>query len=76
MYSPTVRRALHREPAVHEVPGQVLLDQGQAEEVAQPGQDLPGARVRDLAERLGEGLPLQQFGVRLGGFDEFVLVRG
>ena len=29
----------------------------------------------DFAERFGEGLPLQQFGVGLGGFDQFVLVR-
>ena len=33
---------------------------------------VPGSAT--CVERLREGLPLQQLGVRLGGFDQFVLV--
>ncbi|MNI79524.1 hypothetical protein D3C73_1359850 [compost metagenome] len=52
----------------------MLLDQGQPEEVAQPRQDPLGPFIRDVAQSLSEGFPLEEFGVRLGRFDEFVLV--
>ena len=56
------------------MPGEVLLDELQAEQVAQPGEHLPGVIVGDAVHRIGEGLPLQQLTMRAGGFDEVGLV--
>ncbi len=67
-------RPLHGEPSVHQVPGQVLFDQREAEEVAQPCQDPLGAGVRDVGQGLRERLPLQELGVGLGSIDQLVLM--
>ena len=76
MYDETARRALRREPPVDQVPGEVLLDQAEAEQVAQPGEDALGARRRSTRlTRIRERLPLQQLGVRARGLDELGLVR-
>ena len=52
----------------------MLFDERKAEQITQPCQHSQGARVADLAEGLGERFPLQEFGMGLGRFDEFVLV--
>ncbi len=68
-------RTLGRQPAVDQVPGQVLLDQPKAEQVAQPGQHLLRADVGGGLDGPRERLPLQELAVRAGRFNELVLVR-
>ena len=68
------RGTLGREAAVDEVPGEVLFDQSESEQVAKPGEHLDRLGIGDALERLGEGLPLQQFCVSKSRFDELVLV--
>ena len=57
-----------------QVPGEVLLDEVQAEQIAQPRQHLLRALVLDAVDAVGERLPLQQLGVGAGRFDELGLV--
>src|SRR6478735_5908686 len=67
-------RALRGEASVDEVPGQVLLDEAQPEEVAQPRQHLLRALVGDAVHGIRESLPLQQLAVGARRLDELGLV--
>src|SRR5699024_3514803 len=53
--------ALGAEPAVDQIPVQVLLDQRESEQVPQPGHHGAGVGIDDPVDGLGERLPLQQF---------------
>jgi len=53
----------------------VLLEQPEAEDVAEPGENLTRAIMLHVIECAGERLPLQELGVRTGGLDELVLLR-
>ncbi len=70
------RRALRRQAAVDQIPGEVLLDQVHAEQVAQPREHLCGVGIRlgDAVHAVAERLPLQQLAVRARRLDQLSLV--
>jgi hypothetical protein len=68
-------RTLRRQATVDEVPGEVLLDEVHAEQVAQPRQNLRRTGILDLRDAVAERLPLQQLAVRTRRLDQLGLVR-
>ena len=75
MYSPTVRpRCIDSRPLIrYQARCFSIRDRPNRSRSQVRTLRVPGSV--DLAEGLGERLPLQQLGVRAGGFDELVLVR-
>jgi hypothetical protein len=63
-------RTLRRQATVDEVPGEVLLDEVHAEQVAQPRQNLRRTGILDLRDAVAERLPLQQLAVRTRRLDQ------